>query len=335
MTGSSAVGVEGESAPEEILEPGVSITDSHHHLWDHHQPSYVLDELLADTACGHNVESTVYIECGWKWDTDSADPRFMPVPEVEHVVGLAEESSRRGNAAIRGIVGFADLRFGSSVGEVLDRLVEAGHGLLAGIRQCANWDASSEVSTHPTKPGPELLLHPAVRRGLKQVADRDLTFDTWIYHPQLRDLVDLARAYPTVTMVVDHLGGPLALGPYAKDREASRDTWRRGMRELRSCENVFVKLGGIGMPALAGVDASPSPTSEELAGRWASDIGWCIEEFGADRCMFESNFPVDRRACSYRVLWNTFKRVVADGSDQEKAALFTGTAARVYGIGTR
>jgi predicted TIM-barrel fold metal-dependent hydrolase len=216
--------------------------------------------------------------------------------------------------------------------DVLAAHVDAGAGRFRGIRHVNAWDASDAIRASHTNPPPGLLARADFRKGFDALGDAGLSFDAWMYHPQLPELADLARAHPDVLVILDHLGGPLGIGPYAEDRAALLRTWRANLAEVASCENVVLKLGGIGMPVF-GLDwhkRETPPSSEELAAAWGSDIRWCIEQFGVDRCMFESNFPVDRASCSYAVLWNTFKRIVADASDAEKTALFHDTAARTY-----
>ena len=181
-------------------------------------------------------------------------------------------------------------------------------------------------------PPHDLLADPAFRAGFAALGRAGLSFDAWLYHPQIAGLTDLARAVPGVTIVLDHLGGPLGQGAYAGRREEVLEGWRSSMRDLAACPQVMLKLGGIGMP-IFGLNFHEHPeatTSEELAAVWGPEIRWCIEQFGVERCMFESNFPVDKVSCSYAVLWNAFKRIVADASAAEKAALFHDTAAKAY-----
>lgn len=320
--------------PEEVLEPDLEIIDPHHHLWDHIEPAYLLDDLLADTASGHRVTETVYVECGWRWD-ETAHPRsLVPLPEVSTVTALAAESRRRGGARIAGIVGPVDLRLGSEAGRTLDEARAIAGDLLVGVRQASAWDESDQVIQHRTRPGPGLLASAAFGAGLAEVASRGLTFDAWLYHPQLAELTGLAGRFPDTRFVLDHLGGPLSMGPYlGRAAEVERD-WRASMRELARRENVVVKLGGVGMAMmLAQAHRRARPlSSAEIAREWGPRLLWCIETFGVDRCMFESNFPVDRATCSYRMLWNAFKLTVSGASIDEKAALFRGTAQATYGL---
>jgi predicted TIM-barrel fold metal-dependent hydrolase len=320
---------------EAAIEPDLPICDPHHHLWEHPTDTYLLDELRADTGSGHRVERTVFVECTSAYRPDGPEA-LRPVGETELVAAIAAESERTADqgAVIAGIVGLADLRLGGAVEEVLAAHVEAGAGRFRGIRHATSWDPDPGIRNAHTDPPPGLLGDPSFREGFAALGRAGLRFDAWHYHPQIPELTDLARAQPDVPIVLDHLGGPLGIGPYAGRREEVRDVWRGAMAELAGCENVSVKLGGIGMPiyGLGWHQRPEPPTSEELAEAWAPDIRWCIEAFGVDRCMFESNFPVDKRSCSYVVLWNAFKRIVADASAEERDALFRGTATRFYGL---
>ena len=319
---------------EAPLDPGLEIVDPHHHLWDHVSPPYLLDDLLADTRSGHNVTATVFIECGWAWDR-SAAPELVPVAETARVAGLAAESARRGGAVIAKIVGHADLRLGGlASGRALDALAEAGRGRFAGIRHATAWDADPAIPNHRTDPASGLMGDTVWRKGFAKLAKRNLTYDAWLYHPQIPELTALAQAFPETTMVLDHIGGPLGVRSYRDRLEEVRAACRASLGELAKCRNVNVKLGGIGMTVMGGDwqrHDSP-PGSEALAACWGDHIRWIIETFGVERCMFESNFPVDRETCNYGVLWNTFKRIVADAGPAERARLFAGTAKSVYGI---
>ncbi|GAF43598.1 amidohydrolase family protein [Rhodococcus wratislaviensis] len=315
-----------ESIVEEVLDADLPICDAHHHLWDTPNHRYLLDELRADVRAGHNVVNTVYVECRWGYRT-SGPESFRPVGETDFVVRADPKG------LVAGIVGFADLTK-PDVDDVLAAHIEAGRGRFRGIRHVCAWDEDPTIRTSYTNPSPTLLADPTFRAGIAALGRAGLSFDAWVYHPQLSDLAELARACPEVTIVVDHLGGPLGIGPYAGRRNEVLDVWRLGMEKLAKTENVVLKLGGIGM-AMYGLGwhkQSKPPTSEDLARAWRDEYRWCIERFGPERCMFESNFPVDSTSCSYLVLWNSFKRIVADGSAADKAALFHDTAVRTYGL---
>ena len=311
---------------EEALKPDLLICDPHHHLWDHDGNRYMVEELRADTGTGHHVVKTVFVECMSGYRTDGPEA-FRPVGETDFVVAADPDGF------IAGIVGFADLRV-AEIDDVLAAHVDAGEGRFRGIRHVSAWDASDDIRASHTNPPPGLLADPAFRNGFAALGQAGLSFDAWIYHPQLPELADLARAHPDVPIVLDHLGGPLGIGPYSGRRDEVIGHWRSAMQDVAACPNVVLKLGGIGMPVF-GMDwhrRSEPATSEELTAAWGTEIRWCIEQFGVDRCMFESNFPVDKASCSYVSLWNAFKRITTEASPDEQAALFHDTATRVYRI---
>ncbi len=321
------------TTPEEAIDPDRRICDPHHHLWDHPNQRYLLEELHADTGSGHRVEKTVFLECASEY-REAGPEAFRPVGETEFVAAIADASDASDGARIAGIVGLADLCLGEDVAAVLEAHEKASGGRFRGIRHASAWDASDKIHnahTHPTK---DLLARDDFRAGFRVLTERGHSFDAWLFHPQIEDLTDLARAFPDASIVLDHIGGPLGIGPYANRRDDVRAAWRPAIRDLAGCENVSVKLGGIGMSiyGLGWHKRDRPPGSEELAEAWRPEIEWCIEQFGPARCMFESNFPVDKQGCSYVVLWNAFKRIAAQYTDEEQSLLFHDTASRVYRI---
>ncbi|MCY3794665.1 MAG: amidohydrolase family protein [Gammaproteobacteria bacterium] len=318
---------------EDIIDPERPICDPHHHLWDHPNRRYLLDELIADTGSGHNVVSTVFVECGSMYRADGAEA-LRPVGETEFVNGVAAMSASGGYGAMRacvGIVSYADLTLGAAAGEVLDAHLAASPRF-RGIRHAAGWDASDAVRNSHTKPSEHLLADPAFREGFAELGRRGLSFDAWLYHRQIPELTALARAFPGTTIIFDHFGGPLGIGPYAGQREAIFTQWREEVAELARCENVYAKLGGLVMPINGfGFHKRERPaTSDELVAATGRYYRHAIDCFGPRRCMFESNFPVDKASCSYAVLWNAFKKLVADASETDKAWLFHDAAATAY-----
>ncbi|CAB4884608.1 unannotated protein [freshwater metagenome] len=316
---------------EDVIAPDLAIIDAHHHLWDHSGMSrYLLDDLQADTGAGHRVEATVYMECQWAYRTDGP-AELRPVGETETIAGIAEQSSATGTE-IKGIISFADMTLGDAAQDVLEAHITAGRGRFRGIRHATAFDPSPEVERSHTRPTPQLMADPSFRRGVQRLADLDLTFDAWLYHPQIPELTALARAVPDCTFVLDHLGGIVGTGPYAGHRATILEQWRLDLAELATCPNVVIKLGGIGMVLFGlGFEHQPlPPTSTDLVTEWADPIRFAIDQFSPDRCMFESNFPVDKMSCSYLALWNSFKRIAAGMTDTETHALFNGTATRVY-----
>jgi L-fuconolactonase len=327
-----------DSLEEEVLEPDLPICDPHHHLWDLRrgalQERYLLDEILADVGSGHNVVSTVFIECGAMFKADGP-VALQCVGETEFVNGIAAMSASGlyGKARIAaGIVGTVDLRIGAAAGEVLDQHIAAGCGRFRGIRRGAFWHASPDIDNHRTNPPEGLLLREDFRTGFKELAPRKLSFEVWCAHTQIADAISLARAFPDTIIVLDHFGGPIGIGPYAGKQDEVFAYWRTQIDELARCANVIAKLGGLNMAVNGfGWERRPlPPTSTELMGATRRYFEHAIDRFGTDRCMFESNFPVDKLSCSYRVLWNAFKRLTAAYSADERADLFHGTAQRVY-----
>ncbi len=319
---------------EEIIDPTLAIIDPHHHLWDREGMGlYLLDELHGDTGAGHRVEATVFIECGWSYLADGPE-ELRPVGETAAVAEVAAASVTGPGAEIRGIVGFADLTLGDAVDAVLDAHVDAGQGRFRGIRHATAFDPDPAIRRTHTRPAAALMADTSFRRGVARLAAHDLSFDAWLYHPQIPELTELARAVPECTFVLDHLGGMLGTGPYADRRDEILRKWRLDMAELAGCPNVTVKLGGIGMVVfgLGFENGELPPSSDELVAAWGGPIQYAIEQFGADRCMFESNFPVDKMSCSYATLWNAFKKVATGASAAERSALFHDTAARTYRI---
>ena len=318
---------------EEPVDSLEEIVDPHHHLWDFPTDTYLLPELHQDTGAGHNVTQTVFVECGAGY-RDQGPEHLRPVGEIEFVRGQAELSAEQEGAEIAAIVGFADLTRGEAVEEVLEAQQVAGGGRFRGIRHANAWDASDQIRESHTKPPAGLLGHSNFRAGFAKLGEMGFSFDAWMFHPQVKELVDLAASVPETPIVLDHLGGPLGIGPYAGIREEVRATLRPALEALAQHEQVVVKVGGIGMSIYGvGLNRLPeAPTSEQVAELWSEDIRHCVDTFGPERCMFESNFPVDRQGCSYTVLFNAFQRVAEEAgwSSLERAALFSGTARRFY-----
>ena len=322
---------------EAALEPDLPIVDPHHHLWDRPGNAYLLPDLLADTGSGHNIVATVYLE--WLSMYRASGPDDMrPVGEIEFANGVAAMSASGGYGTARvcaGIVGHADLALGGRVAGVLEAMIAAGGGRFRGIRFIAASDPDQGQWGGTAGRPQGLLLDPRVREGFARLAPLGLSFDAWLYHPQLADLVDLARAFPATPIVLNHVGGPIGLGRYKGKRDAVFADWSARIGELAACPNVHVKLGGLGM-RMFGFDVHEGelpPSSEQLATAWRPYVETCIEAFGPGRAMFESNFPVDKGSYGYGVFWNACKRLVQGASAAEKADLFRGTASRVYRLG--
>ena len=323
---------------EPTLEPEIGICDPHHHFWDFRSARipyqrYLLHELVADFDCGHNVRSTVFIEARAMY-RPGGPVEMRPVGEVEFVQGLAAASASglygpcRAAAAI---VGHADLKLADRVEPVLEALQAASPNRFRGIRHTVTWDPHPEVENRE-KEG--VLATAEYRAGARVLARMGLSLDTGVCFPQLPELAEFARAVPDLTIILNHLGGLNRIGPYGNRDDEVLPAWRSGIAAVAKCPNVNLKLGGIGMPRL-GFDwhTRDKPIgSEELAASMAPLMSYCIEQFGAERCMFESNFPVDKVSFSHHVLFNAFKRFSKNYSASERAALFLDTAARAYRI---
>jgi L-fuconolactonase len=321
---------------EEVLQPELPIVDAHHHLWDRQTGRYLADELREDIGGGHRIVSTVYVQCRSMLRSDGPES-MKPVGEVEFAGGVAAmfASGAYGPArCCEAVVGGADLALGHGVIPVLEAMREVSGGRLRGIRNPLAWHASEAVRSSPVVPPRDLMGSASFVEGVRALARYGLTLDVWVYHTQLDELYELARQTPDVTIVIDHFGGPLGVGPHAGKREEVRHAWRASLRRLASLPNTRMKLGGAGL-AVFGFEfaaAERPPSSTELAAAWAPYFDICVDCFGAQRCMFESNFPVDKGMFSYTVLWNAFKRLASGASHAERAALFSATAASTYGL---
>ena len=323
---------------EAALEPDLPIIDPHHHFWDTpHRGQYFLPDLLADIGTAHNIVSTVFLECQAMYRKDGP-VEMRPVGEVEFVAGIAAMSASGNYGPCRvaeGIIGHADLTIGARVRDVLEAQIKAGGGRFRGIRYGVSWDPNPAVQNFVSRNVvPGILKDPRFREGFSQLSKLKLSFESWQYHPQVPDAIELARAFPDTTIILNHVGGVLGVGPYNGRRQEILASWRKDIAELAKCPNVNVKLGGVGMTSFgfAFHDRDYPPTSHELAEAWKMYIEPCIESFGVDRCMFESNFPPDKQSCGYTELWNAFKILTAGSSAAEKKALYSGTAARVYNL---
>ncbi|WP_158902188.1 amidohydrolase [Burkholderia sp. L27(2015)] len=323
---------------EEIIEPSLRIVDAHHHLWERQGSRYLVHDLFDDVNSGHNVCATVFIQNRAMLRADGP-PEMAPVGEVEFANGAAAfgASGLYGPARVcTAIVAGADLTLGDGVMPVLEAMAATAGARLRGIRNAVVWHEHPAVRSSTMSPPRGLLADAAFRRGVAALARFELALDIWAYHTQLDEIYELARAHPQVPVIVDHFGGPIGVGPYAAQHSEMLVEWRAGMARLASLPNTLVKLGGGGMPVLGfGFEQGANPpASQQLADAWRTYFDVCVDLFGVHRCMFESNFPVDKGMFSYHVLWNAFKRLAAGASAAEKTALFSGTAERVYRIAT-
>jgi predicted TIM-barrel fold metal-dependent hydrolase len=319
---------------EEILEPGLPIIDPHHHLYDRPRYTYLFPELLADIGSGHNIRATLYEQAGSMYRADGPE-ELKSLGETEFVSGVSAMSATGNYGATRciaGIVGYVDLRLGSRAKGLLERHIAVSDGRIRGIRNGSTWSDDPVLKGFGGAAAPGLYLDKGFRQGFAALVALDLAFDAWLFQTQLSDVVDLARAFPQARIVLNHVGGPVAIGPYAGKRDEAFAAWRAKIQEVASFPNTYVKLGGLGMKMI-GFDffeKPEPPSSQDLEKAWRPYIETCIAAFGPQRAMFESNFPVDKGTCSYQVLWNAFKRIAAGHSAGEKTALFSGAAKKAY-----
>lgn len=320
---------------EPIIDPERPIVDPHHHLWRRPGSDYLLADLWRDTGSGHRIERTVFVECraGYR---ESGPEHLKPVGETEFVRAIADASAAEpGEATIAAIVGHADLTRGDAVEEVLTAHVEAGGGLFRGIRHSGARDPDPAALTIPGRAPDNLYARSDFRAGLKRLGALGFTYDTWHFHHQNAAFAELAAAVPDTTMILDHFGTPLGVGAYAGQRDVIFEQWREDIRRIAERPNVIAKLGGLAMPDNGfGWDRAPAPpSSDAFVAAQAPYYLHTIDAFGPERCMFESNFPVDRRSLSYAVLYNGLKKIAARFSESEQDAMFRGTATRVYRLG--
>jgi predicted TIM-barrel fold metal-dependent hydrolase len=319
---------------EPALEPDLPILDPHHHVWDDERGRYLIHELAEDTGSGHNIIATVFVEAGSMYRADGP-AEMKPVGEVEFVNGIAAMSASGHYGKTRhcaGIVGHADLMLGDNARPVLEKLIVAGNGRFRGIRHGLVWDSGNAAKFGRRQVPRHQMLDPVFRKGFACLHPLGLSFEAWMFHPQLPDLVDLLRAFPDTNVIMNHVGGLLGIPPHDGNRDEVFKIWQAHIRALAQFPNLSVKVGGLGM-LYCGWDfhlRGMPPSSEELALAWRPYVETCIEAFGAGRCMMESNFPVDKQSCGYGVLWNALKRITQGCSAADKAALYRDTAARVY-----
>ncbi|UKD57078.1 amidohydrolase family protein [Amycolatopsis sp. FU40] len=315
---------------EPLAVPDIPIVDAHHHLWDRPGSRYLLGEYLRDLEQVPQVRATVYVQCR-SFYLDEGPGEFRPLGEVRFVRSVAEASPSVPTVC-QAVVGGADLSLGHQVERVLDAMEEDSGCRLRGIRNQTAWHADPRIVSSPYQAEPDRLLRKEFRDGVRVLGRRGLSLDVWAYHTQLGQVLALARECPETTIIVDHFGGPLGIGPYAAGSRAVLDRWHRGMDGLSRCPNVVVKLSGAGMRVFGfGFDQPQQPpTSGEVASAMAPYFDACLDRFGASRCMLASNFPVDKGMFGYRVLWNAFAECAASLPATEQHDLFHRTAERVY-----
>ena len=320
---------------EAVIDPDQPIIDAHHHLFDRPGKSYLVEDFKADIGTSLNLCATVFVQARSFYRTNGPE-LFRPVGETEFAASVAETAkSSSGPKLCAAIVGYADLMQGDAVRPVLEAHLAAGKGFFRGIRHILTWDNDARL-LNPAYPTSADMMESAVfHAGFAQLADSNLSFDAWLFFPQIPKLTALARRFPNVQIILNHCGGILGIGAYEGQREHVFKQWRAAMTELATCPNVSVKIGGLGM-AISGFgfeQLQQAPSSEALATTWQPWVQTCIDLFGPKRCMFESNFPVDKGSYGYVVGWNAMKQLAADLTAEERHALFYGTAERVYRLG--
>lgn len=320
---------------EEAFEPERPIIDTHHHLWDAPRPRYLLDEFLADADNGHQLEASIYVESRAMYRQQGSDAE-KPLGETEFANGIAAMASSGAYGRARvcdGIIGFVDLRL-PQAGELLEKHMRIAGPRFKGVRNLSAWHPDPEVSTTSIVYPKDLLRDPDFHRGLGALADLGLVFDAYMFHTQLDDLIELAQAFPQASLVLDHYGTPVGVGPFANQREAVFADWSANMARLAACRNVNVKLGGFAMRVTGfGFDKhDKAPSSDQLVQVWQPYFDRVVSLFGPERCMFESNFPVDKGSCSYTVLWNAYKKLTVNLPDTDRRLLLSETARRVYSL---
>jgi predicted TIM-barrel fold metal-dependent hydrolase len=321
-------------AHEEPYNAALAVVDTHVHLWDTLGYDFFVPELLAEIkASGHNIEATIYAECDMAHATTGPEA-LRPVGETAYAVSqakLAEGAPTRINV---GIMGASDLRLGAGIRAVMEAHIEAGQGRFRGIRYRGAWDADPRVRYNDASyPDREVLGDKNVLEGAKVLEEMGLVLGNWIFHPQLGLLTALAEKVPGLTMTLNHLAGPIGIGSYAAHRDEVYREWRAGLKKIAKCQNVVMQLGGIGGTRLGYPSSETGLSSDQIVRDWKPHIDFCLETFGPDRVVFDSNFPVDRRITSYGNYVNAFKKMIADYSPDEQVKIMSANAKRLYKIG--
>ncbi|WP_110675034.1 amidohydrolase family protein [Salinicola sp. RZ23] len=316
-------------ADEPVLDPAQPILDAHHHLWDRDESRYRSAEFVADVGTGHDVRASLYVQCRTGYRR-SGPESLRPLGEVETILDWSAQTPHYP----AGIVAFADLMRGSEVRDTLEALLALAPGRVRGIRNTTAFHPDPAVRSNPNPAPDGLLRSEAFRRGAAEVARAGLVLDVWAYQTQLHEVESLARALPDLTVVIDHCGGPLGVGPFSARTPADVTAWRRGVNALARLPNTRIKIGGFGLAVFGNTyhQRPLPPHSRQLAADWAPWVESCLEAFGPQRAMFESNFPVDKGMFSYVALWNAFKRLTRGASQAERDQLFWRTAAETYGL---
>jgi predicted TIM-barrel fold metal-dependent hydrolase len=295
--------------------PPERIIDAHHHVWrldrtpwlagppeprifgdyDPLRRDYPIEEYAADVR-GQGVVGSVYVQVN-----------VALGDEVEEVEWAAEAGAREG--LVQGVVAFADLAR-PDVGEVLDR--QRASSVLRGVRQQLHWHPDPAYRFAAT---PDGMLRPEWQRGLMEVAARGLLFELQVFPDQYQYALRLVDAFPNTTFVLVHAG-------MLEDRsEQGWAAWRRGLERFAERDNVYLKLSGLG-----------TFTRRCAPEDWRPVIGQAVDIFGPQRCMFGSNFPIEKLWTTYGTLIDVFRAGIASYSGAEQRQILHDVAARVYRI---
>lgn len=335
MTHASLKSYPPESDPEsEALEPDLRICDAHHHIWlEDGLIPYSVADFARDTSGGHRIESSIYIECDQGY-RDSGPAELRPVGETERAVRFAEESCRLGGAQIRGIVPLIDPRMGHGIDAVIDAHQDAAKGLLCGFRARTGYDPARQYVPAGHQQWPGQMLEPAFAEGAARIGRRGLVLELLFYHSQLHEAVALAQKLADTPIVINHLAFPIGVGGYEQRRNDVEASWRSGLAKLAKLPHVSMKIGGFGMRLFGHgwPDRGRPVTSDEIVAQVGARVRFAIDTFGPQRCIFESNFPVDGLSFGYTTLWNALKKMSAGYSSSERAALLHDTAVTTYGL---
>ena len=324
---------------EEIIDPQLPIIDPHHHLWNGDDQlagsfPYLIEHLNEDIFSGHNIIGTIFMECAAGYYLNGEE-KYKPVGETEFVINLIKDSKKLSKSTnIMGIIGYADLMLGGEVKDVLNKHLLKGKGLFKGIRHAAGWDKNNEIHNSHSNPIENIYHSKNFMKGVEELINLNLTFDAWHYHHQITDLSIFAEKNLELTIIHDHFGGPLGVGPYEGKREEIFKKWKDDISLLSESKNVYAKLGGLAMTVNGwNFHKQDKPaSSDQIADMHHEYYLHTIKCFGVERCMFESNFPVDKRSVSYHVLWNAFKKMTSEFSNEDKNKLFFQNAKDVYGV---
>jgi L-fuconolactonase len=315
----------------------VPIIDAHHHLWT--EPPfpqfapYPIEQMASERAAsGHDVRATVFVDCQRTHLTEGPE-ELRVIGETRTVEAEAEAAQAAGGAMsglAAAIVGRADMRLGARVEDVLLAHLQESPKRFRGIRHMTPWHPG--MSFFDLEIDEHMVSSQAFREGLAALAKLELSFDAWVLFTQLHDVVELARAVPEGTVVINHAGTPLGVGPWEGKADEVFEIWCEGMTAAAGCPNVVVKLGGLLMhtTGLAPHGLEGPMTPEQVAAALRRYVRAAIDIFTPSRCMFESNFPIDGMFVSYGDLWSGFDLITADFTRPERESLFAGTAARTY-----